>query len=212
MVSPEFRALTDASASAPGLPCPDCGYDLRGNRSGVCPECGLRLTSSAYRRAAAKRDRKVSDSPYFAPGMVLAVSLPVGLGIAALLGALDPGSLGVLGEMAYFVGAVVVSVVAGWVVFFGASAMWIGWSQTLPVTMVQTAAAFTAYACIAMVLDLVPIPLLPWLAQVLCLLGLLSSLLDIDTRDAIIVAFVSWLLQMLLVIVVIAVVMSAFGG
>jgi hypothetical protein len=25
---------------APGC-CPRCGYDLAGNRSGVCPECGL---------------------------------------------------------------------------------------------------------------------------------------------------------------------------
>lgn len=24
--------------------CPSCGYDLRGNVSGVCPECGSRMS------------------------------------------------------------------------------------------------------------------------------------------------------------------------
>jgi len=27
--------------------CVDCGYDLRGNVSGVCPECGTPITSRA---------------------------------------------------------------------------------------------------------------------------------------------------------------------
>lgn len=37
--------------------CPDCNYDLRGNVSGVCPECGAML-----RRRAKKNERAASYS------------------------------------------------------------------------------------------------------------------------------------------------------
>jgi len=28
------------SSRQDGIPCPSCGYNLRGNTSGTCPECG----------------------------------------------------------------------------------------------------------------------------------------------------------------------------
>jgi hypothetical protein len=33
----QLRIMGSASSAGP---CPRCGYDLRGNESGVCPECG----------------------------------------------------------------------------------------------------------------------------------------------------------------------------
>lgn len=32
-------------AQLPAVTCPSCGYDLTGNQSGLCPECGKKLTS-----------------------------------------------------------------------------------------------------------------------------------------------------------------------
>jgi len=29
--------------NATGIPCPSCGYDLTGNLSGTCPECGAKV-------------------------------------------------------------------------------------------------------------------------------------------------------------------------
>ncbi len=35
------------------LPCPNCGYDLRGNTSGRCPECGVELDAEVFSARAA---------------------------------------------------------------------------------------------------------------------------------------------------------------
>ena len=32
--------LKNKRTRAKGRPCVNCGYDLRGNTSGICPECG----------------------------------------------------------------------------------------------------------------------------------------------------------------------------
>lgn len=37
-----------------GLMCATCGYDLTGNRSGVCPECGTPTTESANKRGGSR--------------------------------------------------------------------------------------------------------------------------------------------------------------
>lgn len=34
------------------LACPSCGYDLRGNTTGSCPECGRRVTAADLAHAA----------------------------------------------------------------------------------------------------------------------------------------------------------------
>lgn len=42
-------------STSPELPmCGNCGYDLTGNVSGVCPECGWRLTKRLRRRVEQK--------------------------------------------------------------------------------------------------------------------------------------------------------------
>jgi hypothetical protein len=43
------RLLAMGSASPAG-PCPGCGYDMRGNESGVCPECGTTSPSATTLR------------------------------------------------------------------------------------------------------------------------------------------------------------------
>ena len=212
MISPEFRAIAEASAKAPAVRCPDCGYDLRGNRSGVCPECGLKLTSAALRRAARKRDRKASDSPYFVSGVVLGVSVVAGLGLNALLWGIDGGVNGAVVGAVVYLAWLAVLVVTGWVVFFACSAMWIGWSQTIPVTIVQITAAYAAYATISTVLGMTGIPIMPWLISMGCLLGLQCKLLDIEFRDALIITFVSGALKTLLGLVVLSAIIIALGG
>ena len=61
--------------------CAYCGYDLRGNRSGRCPECGGALvdwTSAEWaRHATPTRDRRVSLCMRYLVGFVLAFGLGV---------------------------------------------------------------------------------------------------------------------------------------
>lgn len=49
--------------------CRGCGYNLTGNVSGVCPECGLECTDDDTRKAVAKRRRKYGGG--FIVGLVM---------------------------------------------------------------------------------------------------------------------------------------------
>ena len=46
------RPMTAISPDDPPLPCPRCGYDLRGNETGVCPECGEAFDAATLTTAA----------------------------------------------------------------------------------------------------------------------------------------------------------------
>jgi len=46
------RRLGPAAETRPELMCGGCGYDLRGNRSGACPECGRAIGEAQRRRIA----------------------------------------------------------------------------------------------------------------------------------------------------------------
>ncbi len=47
---PEFRPV-----------CLSCGYDMRGNQSGVCPECGEPFVYSHWERAAREVEMQIAD-------------------------------------------------------------------------------------------------------------------------------------------------------
>lgn len=45
-----------------GNQCAVCWYDLTGNESGICPECGTRIAANAVRRIAGFGDHEVTSS------------------------------------------------------------------------------------------------------------------------------------------------------
>lgn len=177
-VSPATKAK-----QAMALPCPQCGYDLRGLRNDRCPECGLVLNYAAVRQAENKRDG-VNDSSWFdgkAVAMVIA-----GLAVGAAVWGFQFGWL--VGVTAFGLDFAF-TVVIGWVIFFLCSVMWIGFDQPLRMTMVQILGAFGLYSGIAALLSLVPIPgIVTFFVGAAILVGLLSERLEIDIQDAIVVA------------------------
>ena len=44
--------MTDVADQDLPLPCPHCGYDLRGNATGICPECGGAFDAATLQAAA----------------------------------------------------------------------------------------------------------------------------------------------------------------
>ncbi len=61
--------------SSDGAACPSCGYDLSGNVSGRCPECGTRVGT---------RNRRRRDRFWLAVAAVNLAALPVGYALAVL--------------------------------------------------------------------------------------------------------------------------------
>lgn len=176
-----------AAAAAQPLPCPGCGYDLRGLRGGACPECGKRLTYSTIRTAEQRRAGR-TQSTWF--DRTAAIWGGVGVLVAGAVYGLthEPASAALLALAVFLVATIAV----GWVVFFACSMMWIGFDQPLPKTVVQLAGAYGGYVGIVTLLGAAPIPgFLIWLFSSMCLVGLLAKLLDIDWRDASIVAILS---------------------
>ena len=69
----------------PGVPCPECGYDLRASREGRCPECGFaydhEAITSLYREAIELRLLNDSEMIDFAV-LIAALLLPGDLSTA----------------------------------------------------------------------------------------------------------------------------------
>ena len=187
--SPKPRPRTPPQAGNP-IPCPSCGYDLRGNAFGRCPECGKVITLSALRHAKAKRKQTWRDSP----AIVAALCVTIGTGVALLTQGVSAAITGDSPlEMMVFMGIfLAVSLVVACVVYFLCAAMWIGWSQNVGTTMLQVCAAYGLSFGAGALLGQIPFPFLPWFASVVILIGLLIKFLEIDIRDAAIVAVLVW--------------------
>ena len=171
-----------AKEDAKPLPCPQCRYDLRGLRSDICPECGLKLTYGARRRAQDLREGKKSDAWFDRKAVVMAL---IGLAVSALVMWFRAGATGLVVFGIDFVFTVVV----GWLVFFVCSIVWIGFDQPLRTTVLQTIGAFGFFAGVAVLLNLVPLPgLITSLIAFAVLAGVLSDLLELDFQDAAIIA------------------------
>jgi hypothetical protein len=84
-----MTVATDKAASTPLLPCPKCGYDLRGLAAVRCPECGTPL------RIVPDRPESIVETAWRV-GLAGLISGAV-IGFLALL-----LSLGVSGEVVFF--------------------------------------------------------------------------------------------------------------
>ncbi len=173
---------SQAKQDAKALPCPQCRYDLRGLRADVCPECGLKLTYGAMRRAQDLREGKKSGGWFDRKAVLMAI---IGLAVSATIMGIRFGSVGLVVFGIDFAFTIVV----GWLVFFVCSILWIGFDQPLRTTVLQTIGAFGFFAGIAVLLNLIPIPgIVTSLIAFAVLAGVLSDLLELDFQDAAIIA------------------------
>lgn len=184
-----FRPPSQVREEAKPLPCPQCRYDLRGLRSDVCPECGLKLTYGARRKAEDLRAGVKEHSWVDRKAVVLAL---IGLAVSAAVMWSQFEAVGLVVFAIDFAATLVI----GWVVFLVCSMLWIGFDQHLRTTMVQTIGAFGFYAGVMALLRLMPVPgLIVWLIGAAVLTHLLSDLLEIELQDAAIIAVVTGILR-----------------
>ena len=74
------------------VPCPACGYNLRGNTSGTCPECGVQLGLAVITVGSPKRRSITGVLEYVLVGLIALALAFVSAPFMALL-------LGVLGRV-----------------------------------------------------------------------------------------------------------------
>jgi len=191
-----FKPPSQVREEAKPLPCPQCRYDLRGLKSDVCPECGLKLTYGARRRA---QELRAGAKPHSWLDRKAAAMALIGLAVSAAVMWFRAEWLGLMVFGIDFAATIAI----GWVVFFVCSVLWIGFDQPLRTTLVQTVGAFGFYAGVAAVLWLLPLPgLILWLIGAAVLTGVLSDLLDIDLQDAAIIALATGILRGVMWVVV----------
>lgn len=203
---PQRDPALAAQAKKP-LPCPKCGYDLRGLRGRVCPECGATLNPS---KLAASRDPRsgVEQSEWFDRSAVTwgVIGLVMGLSVYAISAGATVGPL-------VFAIDFVATVAIGWAVFLFCSLVWIGFDQPLRMTMVQLTGAYGFYAGVYALAE--TIPYLGWVVQLfafVCLLGLLAKLLDIEWKDALVIAIGSSIIKWMMVLWLISQLVAASGS
>lgn len=166
--------------------CPQCKYDLRGSSFPRCPECGLVLTTKAVERAS----QNVFKDVYLEPLVYIAIGLSIASAVAMI-----SGGAGAVVTMLIGFG---IMVGVGWVIFIGASALWIGFDQPLHTTAVQLTAAYAGtvgtYTILNAIIPAVfPLWMITWIISLFVLVGLLSKLLYIDTQDAVWIAMLTWI-------------------
>jgi hypothetical protein len=151
------------------------------------------VTLSGLRAAQRKRERRWTDLPAVRAAGGLAVGLGVTLAVAAAqasaAGQSVPGTLVIASIL------LAASLIVACGVYFACASMWIGWDQSVPTTMLRVCAVYGLAFAAASLLGLVPLPLLPWLASVAVLVGLLVRVMDIDLQDAIVVAFAVFVIR-----------------
>jgi RNA polymerase subunit RPABC4/transcription elongation factor Spt4 len=94
---------TEGASTRPDIPCRKCGYDLFGNTSGVCPECGTRVSRS--KRELLADSGEIARFAYIRPliaGLIGVVFVPIWVQEPARY---DVCMLAIL--LAFFAGAVV---------------------------------------------------------------------------------------------------------
>jgi len=159
------------------LPCPDCGYELRGTRLDRCPECGKVITTGVLNRITNRQRTHLWRDLYREPVLWAAFGTAVGLtGWGMTL-----GPVGLLMFLMYSTFTLIV----GWVVYLICSLLWIGFDQKLHTIAVQLAGVYLGSAGLSVLVNLlIPIPVIPWIINWFVLLGLLQRILDIDRHDA----------------------------
>lgn len=199
--------------------CPGCGRPLEAGAV-VCVGCGYNKQSGTMIKArvlehhedevlaAAQRDRRARS----AAAAAAAYRTPLIMFVVGMI-----GMLGIYGSQggvwaAFAYGAFfIVSLVIGLLVYWVCSVLWIGFNESLLLSLVLLAGIYSISDLAQVVLGFVPIPFLPWLISIGIYIHLLTEMLDIELFDAVILAFVTFIVKWIAVITIMAVVLSAFG-
>ncbi len=182
--------------------CRECGYDLRGLRSGICPECGTRvkLTKEEERERIA---RDVLKEEWRKPGIYFGV----GAGGLALFHT-------AMGQPEALVGY---SILLGVQILVGYAVLWlcfnfIGDIGTPLLNLVRLASIYVMVDLIGVFVGFIPIFIIPFVIKLLAYIGLFSDAFDTDWQDSFIVIFLTWLAKFALLIIAVFYLPQLFAG
>ena len=191
------KSKVDGVATPAGPACANCGYELTGLSTGVCPECGTKFSVSRLLRKFDydEDSRRATREAYRTPIIMAAVAVP----LAAALTAVHTGDA--LDALAYLIGfAIEVPVGVG--AFWLCCVLMLGFDAPMRLTAVRLAGIYAVVDAVHAGLALTPVPLIPWLAAMVIYIGLLMSLLELDVQDAIVVALVTFIVKLMLALTV----------
>lgn len=174
----------DPGADAPPKPCRHCGYDMRGLKSNVCPECGKRSYGRSRRR---QRDQSYAQDLYKQEVNKCLIYLAIGIGVTIALAAWNATS--VMNAVWALVAFASLLATAN-VVYFLLGVVWVGLDGGLGLVAMRVCAA-TSVAYVGFTLaSFVGRPLFFLIPTVPIVLyaSLLWDLFDLDARDAFLVS------------------------
>ncbi len=211
--SPTYAPIKPSGLDAgKPMPCPHCGYDLRGTPGQPCPECGNKVSQTRIRAERERLERKFHQQAWFPSVLTIAI------GIAAIIlasgyagSSTGGGAAGATGYILYWMISLAISVVVGWVVYPVLAFLWIGWSSSIPTTALQLAGAYAGATATLAVLELTGLPIIPLLTSTAVLIGLLCKLMDVDQNDAVALAVISWGIKWMIAIFVLNAIIQSGG-
>jgi hypothetical protein len=171
-----------ARARASSPKCSNCGYDLVGLRTNICPECGTKNRLSHSRSLSMEQTSKETvRQAYRRPAIMLAIGL-TGLLIVSLIAGRPVDTLFVL--LGY-----IAQVPAGLGVYVLCCMIWIGFDMPLHLVAFRLAAIYAVVDLVGGVGVAIGVPgiVLSCIMLFTCV-GLLMEELDLELQDAIIVA------------------------
>jgi len=168
------------------LKCGNCGYDMAGVPSLVCPECGERADTSFHRRTRRQASRDATLGMWLKPGLMFVI----GAGIMVLVKLIFATPADALQYLAQFA----VTVPVGIAVLFACSLIWIGFDQPFHVQALGLAGVYAVYDVLLLVLGAV-LPNFMWIVALVlafvAMVALLADVLDLEIPDAIILALLT---------------------
>lgn len=70
--------IPSVAPTTPGIPCIACGYDLRNDPKGVCPECGVDFAQRDEMRRLQMQGLNGTQIGFMIAGLLLALPILVG--------------------------------------------------------------------------------------------------------------------------------------
>jgi hypothetical protein len=159
--------------------CRECGYDLRGLRSAVCPECGTPMRLSKTDKKA-QRDREMMIEEWKKP----AIWFAIGFVAMMFIYFVSAGPVALIAYPVYLAVQVLVGYCVLWMCF-----SFLGDTGTPLLNFARLAGIYA-------IVDLVGffagfIPFLGWIITLIFYIGFFADLFDTDWQDAFLVIFLT---------------------
>ncbi|MFK7961542.1 MAG: hypothetical protein AB8G96_13565 [Phycisphaerales bacterium] len=167
------RKAKVGGTAGPPRPCHACGQDLRGVKSGACPECGERVKLAKTSRYA-DIEQDVIRAAWRQP----AIAAVIGLLIVAAVGFMRGGGIELAGTLLAFG----ILYVVAFITYFALGAVWFGIDSPLGMLILQVLGAYAP----AFALMVVAAPLPRGLGVVITLVFygmLLGIMTDFESSD-----------------------------